>query len=130
LNDAKSATKYPIFNSPEETVRALAAQRDWHARKALPSYTLRLSLTEKDSLQGWIAAHTGDIGEESLDFLHLADVPVAASAPAKDEQQAVELAPEIGYPLVMKVSSPDALHKTEAGGVIIGVTGCFAEREG
>jgi acetate---CoA ligase (ADP-forming) len=122
LNDAKSATKYPIFNSPEETVRALAAQRDWYARKALPSDRRCLSLAEKDRMLRWITSHTGDIGEESLDFLHLADVPVAASAPAKDERQAVELAAKIGYPLVMKVSSPDALHKTEAGGVVIGVT--------
>jgi acetate---CoA ligase (ADP-forming) len=122
LNEAKSATKYPIFNSPEETVRALAAQKDWYARKASPSCTQGLSLPEKNSMLEWITTHTGDTGEESLDFLRLADVPVAASAPAKDERQAVELAAKVGYPLVMKVSSPDALHKTEVGGVVIGVT--------
>jgi acetyltransferase len=123
LNEAKSATKYPIFNSPEETVRALAAQRDWYARKALACDNIRLSLAEKDRMQRWIAAHTGDIGDESLAFLRLADIPVVDSALASDERQAVELAAKIGYPLVMKVSSPDALHKTEAGGVVIGVKG-------
>ncbi len=122
LNNAKHNTNYPIFNSPEETVRALAAQRAWYARKAIPPGSRRLPSAVRDSLAEWINAHIGDIGEESLDLLHLAGIPVAASALAKDEGQAVQLAAKIGYPAVMKVSSPDALHKTEAGGVITGVS--------
>jgi acetate---CoA ligase (ADP-forming) len=129
LNDAKSNTKYPIFNSPEETVRALAVQRDWYARKAMNSEKSRLLSDEKEKMHEWITAHAGDIGEESLDFLHLAGVSVPDSALARDESQAVELAGKIGYPLVMKVSSPDALHKTEAGGVVIGVADKDAVRK-
>jgi acetyl coenzyme A synthetase (ADP forming)-like protein len=41
---------------------------------------------------------------------------VAASA-----DEAVKLASGMGYPVVMKIVSPDILHKTEAGGVIVGV---------
>jgi acyl-CoA synthetase (NDP forming) len=41
---------------------------------------------------------------------------VAASA-----QQAVALAREIGFPVVLKIVSPDILHKTEAGGVLVGL---------
>jgi acetyl coenzyme A synthetase (ADP forming)-like protein len=41
---------------------------------------------------------------------------VAASA-----QQAAKLAEGMGFPVVMKIVSPDILHKTEAGGVIVGV---------
>ena len=37
------------------------------------------------------------------------------------EDQAVEAAREIGYPVVVKVSSPDILHKTEAGALKIGL---------
>jgi acetate---CoA ligase (ADP-forming) len=122
LSEAKKLTKYPIFNSPEETVRALAAQRDWYARKALPADRQQFFFDEEDRMREWISAHTGNVGEDSLDFLRLAGVPVVASALARDENQAVELAAKIGYPVVMKVSSPDALHKTEAGGVIVRVT--------
>jgi acetyltransferase len=121
LNQAKATTKYPIFNSPEEAVRALAAQRDWYARGELPSGPPGLSLPGKDGMRAWMAGHTGDIGEEALDFLHLAGVPVVASALAKNESEAISLATKIGFPLVMKVFSPDALHKTEAGGVVVGV---------
>src|ERR1700676_56537 len=35
--------------------------------------------------------------------------------------QAQELASRMGYPVVMKIVSPDILHKTEAGGVVVGV---------
>lgn len=41
---------------------------------------------------------------------------------ATSAQQAVELAGEIGYPVVLKVESGDILHKTDAGGVVTGLT--------
>ncbi|MFB0568114.1 MAG: acetate--CoA ligase family protein [Nitrososphaeria archaeon] len=37
------------------------------------------------------------------------------------EQEAVEAAERLGYPLVMKIVSPDIIHKTEVGGVMVGV---------
>jgi acyl-CoA synthetase (NDP forming) len=40
---------------------------------------------------------------------------------AKTAEEAVRLASEIGFPVVMKIVSPQILHKTEAGGVIVGV---------
>jgi acetyl coenzyme A synthetase (ADP forming)-like protein len=40
---------------------------------------------------------------------------------AKTAEEAAKLASEIGFPVVMKIVSPQILHKTEAGGVIVGV---------
>src|SRR6204780_5536070 len=40
---------------------------------------------------------------------------------AKTAEEAVKLASGIGFPVVMKIVSPQILHKTEAGGVIVGV---------
>jgi acetyl coenzyme A synthetase (ADP forming)-like protein len=47
------------------------------------------------------------------------DVPDEGLATSADE--AVALAEEIGYPVVLKIVSPDILHKTEAKGVLVGV---------
>ena len=41
---------------------------------------------------------------------------------ATDSEQAVELAERMGFPVVLKIVSPDILHKTEAGGVLVGLT--------
>ena len=40
---------------------------------------------------------------------------------AGSAEEAAEIAAKIGFPVVMKIVSPDILHKTEAGGVIVGV---------
>ncbi|HZP44192.1 MAG TPA: acetate--CoA ligase family protein [Candidatus Binataceae bacterium] len=48
-------------------------------------------------------------------------IPVPAERLARESREAARLAAEIGFPVVMKIVSPDILHKTEAGGVVVGV---------
>jgi acyl-CoA synthetase (NDP forming) len=47
------------------------------------------------------------------------DIPVTAFRVAKTEEAALKFADEIGYPVVLKIVSPDILHKSDVGGVII-----------
>src|SRR5437762_2875957 len=48
-------------------------------------------------------------------------IPVPKEAVAKSASEAAKIATGLGFPVVMKIVSPDILHKTEAGGVIVGV---------
>jgi acetyl coenzyme A synthetase (ADP forming)-like protein len=48
-------------------------------------------------------------------------IPVPGEGVAKSAADAAKLASGMGFPVVMKIVSPDILHKTEAGGVIVGV---------
>src|SRR6202140_3292117 len=48
-------------------------------------------------------------------------IPVPKEGVAKSAQEAAKLAADMGFPVVMKIVSPDILHKTEAGGVMVGV---------
>jgi acetyl coenzyme A synthetase (ADP forming)-like protein len=48
-------------------------------------------------------------------------IPVPKEGVAKSAAEAVKLATGMGFPVVMKIVSPDILHKTEAGGVTVGV---------
>jgi acyl-CoA synthetase (NDP forming) len=48
-------------------------------------------------------------------------IPTPKQAVAKDPSQAIKIAARMGFPLVLKIVSDDILHKTEAGGVIVGV---------
>jgi acetyltransferase len=122
LHTVKEYSNYPIFNNPEEMVRALSFQRDWHARRHGAQEISRTNpYFTRDDLHKWIDPHGTVIGEDSLELIRLAGIPVAASGIARDVKDAIRLAEETGYPVVMKVVSPDALHKTDAGGVVVGV---------
>jgi acyl-CoA synthetase (NDP forming) len=46
-------------------------------------------------------------------------IPVTKFEVAKNEEEAVKFAEKIGYPVVMKVVSPDILHKSDIGGVVL-----------
>ncbi len=48
-------------------------------------------------------------------------IPLPRGGFAQSATEARAIADDIGYPVVMKVVSPDILHKTEAGGVVVGV---------
>src|ERR1700692_2580248 len=48
---------------------------------------------------------------------------------AKTAEQAVKLASYIGFPVVMKIVSPQILHKTEAGGVVVGIKSAEAAKD-
>lgn len=49
------------------------------------------------------------------------DIPLPKEGLAKSADEAAKLAGGMGYPVVMKIVSADILHKTDAGGVIVGV---------
>jgi acyl-CoA synthetase (NDP forming) len=53
-------------------------------------------------------------------------IPLPEEGVATSPHEAAALAREIGYPVVMKIVSPDILHKTEAGGVVVGVASAAA----
>src|SRR5471030_1421407 len=48
-------------------------------------------------------------------------IPVPKEGVAKSAAEASKIASDMGFPVVMKIVSPDILHKTEAGGVMVGV---------
>ena len=56
-------------------------------------------------------------------------IPVPKEGVAKSAAEASKIATAMGFPVVMKIVSPDILHKTEAGGVMVGVkTAADAEK--
>ena len=48
-------------------------------------------------------------------------IPVPREGVANSAAEAAKIATAMGFPVVMKIVSPDILHKTEAGGVMVGV---------
>jgi acetyltransferase len=56
---------------------------------------------------------------EAKRFLQYYDFPVVKTEVAQTADEAVRLAQQIGYPVVLKILSPQIVHKTEAGGVVL-----------
>jgi acyl-CoA synthetase (NDP forming) len=69
------------------------------------------------------AAHrTCLIETESKNLLHACSIPTAQCREAANALEAVALAGEIGYPVVLKVLSPQILHKSDIDGVRVGLS--------
>jgi acyl-CoA synthetase (NDP forming) len=58
---------------------------------------------------------------ESKEIVREAGLPVIRTALARSQRQAVSLARQIGFPVVLKVASPDIVHKSDVGGVKMGL---------
>ncbi|MEF8832869.1 MAG: acetate--CoA ligase family protein [Candidatus Thermoplasmatota archaeon] len=57
--------------------------------------------------------------QEAREILDLAGVPMPEGKVVKSLDRAVEIAEEIGYPVVLKVVSEDIVHKSDAGGIAL-----------
>lgn len=127
----KKNINFPIFDGFEEMMIALKKQCNYHMKKQMaPVERERPDGISQDQARQWIGDHAGDTGEETLELLAHYAVTIAESAVARDADSARALAKKIGYPVVMKVVSPDALHKSEAGGVLIGLADDAAVADG
>jgi len=130
VQQAKRYVEFPVFNSPEEMINALALQMRYYSRERKPDGDLSPPPEiDREAARRWLEGRRGDYGEEILELLAAYGIPVAASRVASEAEEAVRYAEEMGYPLVMKVVSPDALHKSDVGGVVVGVEGPEEVRE-
>jgi len=58
---------------------------------------------------------------EALDYVSRAGIPVSPYAYVRDVGEALRAAEKIGYPVVLKIVSSKAIHKSEVGGVILNI---------
>ncbi|HNY66141.1 MAG TPA: acetate--CoA ligase family protein [Deltaproteobacteria bacterium] len=124
IQQTKRYVEFPVFNSPEEMVNALAIQMNFYARRNRQEKdTASPSGIDRGEAGKWMSGKKGDYGEEVLDLLAAYGVKAVPSVKATSGDEAVSHARELGYPVAMKVISPDALHKSDAGGVMLNVCG-------
>jgi acyl-CoA synthetase (NDP forming) len=123
----------PIFTYAEECVEALAMLRQYGRHLALDNgQTAPLAVDRQRAaalLSGHAAAGRSYLGDEAMELLGAYGIPVAPSLVATDVEEALAGAESIGYPLVMKVRSPDIVHKSDVGGVVVGVGSPEAVRQ-
>lgn len=105
-----------FFRSPERTLRALAAlQRHAVARDAAPHRRTQVRQVSILKGAGAVAEHVGK------NWLRELGVRVPQGRLVKTLEQAHEAARSIGFPLVIKAQIPEVHHKSDVGGVIVGI---------
>ncbi len=113
----------PAYGAPDIAVDALGSLREYARMKALTSSTHQPCLESDEKAAREIIRKARADGRDSLTEIEAKQVfaayglPVTTTELAKTEEDAVQLARKVGYPVVMKIVSPDILHKSDAGGV-------------
>ena len=107
-------------------VRYLNDYHDWRERRLSLGFAEAGEMTaEQAEAVKALAAGGGSLSEyDSKALIRAFGVPTTREEIAGDTEAAVAAAERIGYPVALKVNSPDILHKTEAGGIRLG----FARR--
>lgn len=117
----------PAFGGPDIAVNAMAALREYarlQENKSDGAYNCDES-AKKTALA--IFAQARAEKRDSLTEIEAKEVfkaygmPVTKIALAKSEDEAVAVGNKIGFPLVLKIVSPDILHKSDAGGVKVNI---------
>jgi len=116
----------PVYQFPESAARALGAlyaQQKWLSRRVLPQYPLEFDKVKADQ----IISHHLDAGEYLLDEMDGSELlkcygfRTLEMELATTAEEAIKIADRIGYPVAVKIVSPQILHKSDAGGVKIGI---------
>ena len=120
----------PTYDTPEEAVKTYLNMYHYSRNLALLYETpSELSLEEsppKFHLKALIKrvikeGRTLLTEEESKSFLSIYDIPVTIPSLCHHVEEAIGAASEIQYPVVLKIVSPDIVHKSDVGGVITGI---------
>jgi acetyltransferase len=98
----------PVFPTPERGVKALA--QFFRHSPAPAGLRPEAPIPPAGGLRLLPAA-------EAAEMITRAGIPAAAAPLAANAEEAVALAHEFGYPVALKVASPDIPHKTDVGGV-------------
>ncbi len=116
----------PAYNAPDLAVNAMAALHEYaESRAQATAEYKRYDDVDEAAARKIIAkirAENRNMTEvESKDIFRAYGLPVADTRLATTEDEAVQLAEAIGYPVVLKIASPDILHKSDAGGVKVNI---------
>lgn len=129
------AAKIPIFYTPAKLAGGLRSLLDYHARRDLRIAAGKTTVAPPSAEQQQIIAKVQALGRfalsesESKQVLAAWDVAGTREVVAPSAKAAVDAADKIGYPVALKVDSPDILHKSEAGVVRLNLkSGAEVER--
>ncbi len=117
----------PAYPTPDQAMNSMAALREYNNIRLMNTGEIESCGPRSSRIAREIIAKARADGRGSLTEIEAKKVfaayglPVAETNLAKSEDEAVGLAVKTGFPIVMKVVSPDIIHKSDAGGVKVNI---------
>jgi len=118
----------PVFDFPERAVHALSelykytVSRDRLKDEEIPKFKADQKKVDKIIADVRKDKRRVLLGSEAHAIAEAYDIPVARIRLATNSEEAKLLAEELGYPIVLKIASPDIIHKSDIGGIKVGLT--------
>jgi acetyltransferase len=114
----------PTFTFPEEAVQGLGSLARYRAWRTRPRTQVRKFPVDLRAARAVIArarrSGASVLPEyASRELLEAFGIPFAPVRRVRNADEAVVAAKDVGFPVVLKVASPDISHKTEVGGVLL-----------
>lgn len=112
--------KVPHYRFPESAARTLAVMSRYTAWLKRPRTKYKKFKVNRREVKSILRKKKGKLPDlDTFKLLKAYGFPVLPTALCKTPSDVVKTAEKIGYPVVIKVSSPDILHKVDVGGVKI-----------
>lgn len=120
--------KIPVFVYPERAVKVFVNL--YNQRKAAESASMKFATDlfkakkseNKKLIEQVVNEGRFTLSEsEAKEILSNYSIPVAKHGVARNLSEAIAVAKQVGFPVAMKILSPDILHKTDVGGVVLDV---------
>ena len=117
----------PYYTYAEGAIRTLAAMKNfaiWVNTEEGKIQKFKVNKTKAKKIFDKVKKEKRPnlLEEEGHEVLKAYGLPLPNSALAKTEDEAIKIAKKIGYPVVMKIASPQIIHKSDAGGVKVNLT--------
>ncbi|MCX5806741.1 MAG: bifunctional acetate--CoA ligase family protein/GNAT family N-acetyltransferase [Proteobacteria bacterium] len=128
----------PAYDTPEEAVRTYVnmckykshLEQLYETPDEYPAHKAPLKDHLKELLKKALKEGRTLLNEEeSKDFLMTYRIPVTMAQVTQNPETAVSIAEKMGYPVVIKIVSPEISHKSDVGGVIMGIESSTALKE-
>lgn len=124
----------PAYTSPERAVGALVAMSRYAQwRRRAPRVVTRFPVNRR-RVERIISRHVR-VGETHIGEIHAKEIlgaygfSIPVGSVAVSAEHAMEVAERIGYPVAMKIASPDIIHKSDMGGVKLNLASAEMTRD-
>ena len=121
-----SENKFPVYSFPERAAQALVTMAGYKEWVDEPEHHFKHFNARKEEVVKVIQKVREErrvnlVDVEAMKVISAYGINVVRSKIATTPDEAVDAASEIGYPVVMKIASPEILHKSDIGGVKVGI---------